>query len=110
MLDLKWFEADPVDSDGERFHCHYLVDTLSDRCYATVAEPRAGHTLYGTDIKINDVGDRSYVTLEAAKAYCEFAAYTQDKTDSGEVTKLVDAVEEKEEPAPRPTSAWWYDE
>jgi hypothetical protein len=77
MLQLAWIENQPSDGEGHKLHMHYLVDHISQRCFATITEPRFGGLLYVTDIRVAGV-DRSYVSLEPAKSYCEGVALEDD--------------------------------
>lgn len=72
-MELEWIIATPTDSEGERYTVHYLIDTLSDQCMAMVPEPRKGHILFQTDIQVSGY-DRAFITLDAAKKYCECTA------------------------------------
>lgn len=87
MLQLEWIFAEPVDDDGDKEHNHYLIDYLSTRCFAIVRAPKSvGSILYVTDVRV--VGeDRSFISLEAAKRYCEEMALAWD-LDQNNAMKL----------------------
>jgi len=93
-MEVEWLQATPVDADGERYTVHYLVDRNSQLCYATICEPRFGHLLFVTDLRVAGV-DRSYLTLEAAKAHCEWSAFKYDDEEAG---KLAEVTREKQAP------------
>ncbi len=87
---LEWTTMRPADSDGEPYTVHYLVDPVSKRCYACIPEPRQGNMLYQTDVKFSGE-DRFYTTLEAAKDFCEAAAWEYNERDA---EKLAVSVKE----------------
>jgi hypothetical protein len=95
-MDLEWREAKPSDNEGNQYHYHYLIDTLSDQCLATIQEPRWGSILYVTDLRIRG-DDRSFVTLAAAKAHCECSAMQANMEDAVAMTRQF-------EPTPKPKS------
>lgn len=76
MLTLKWIK-NRWTHEGENYESHYLVDEISKRCFAVITEPRQGCILYVTDIRVAGT-DRSYIDLDAAKAYCEGVAVEDD--------------------------------
>jgi hypothetical protein len=77
-MELTWLEGRPRDADGATpYVIYYLVDQVSKRCCATIAEPRDGNLLYVTDIRVAGA-DRSYIDLDAAKSYCEGVAIEDD--------------------------------
>lgn len=94
-MQLEWFEHKVKDSEGESYLVHYLVDSESERCYATIANPRDGHILFQTDLKFNEP-DHSYVTLAAAKGYCESAVEVYNIKEA----KVAEGKEAEEEKKP----------
>jgi hypothetical protein len=105
MLSLEWIANRPVDGDGGKpYVMHYLVDHLSKRCFATIAEPRDGNFLFVTDIRVAGV-DRSYIDLEAAKQYCEGIALEDDMAcakQAGENIRSADGLELLPKDGPSP--------
>lgn len=91
-----WSSNRPMNEEGERpYVMHYLVDRISHRCFATVAEPRNGNLLFVTDIRVAGV-DRSYVDLEAAKSYCEMAAIEDDLDGAKDAEKNIRSADAAE--------------
>jgi hypothetical protein len=86
MMDLEWLKMTPTDGEGETYTAHYLVNPLTQQVYATIPEPRKGNFIYQTDIRVRGY-DRSYITLEACKAYCEFIAETYEREECEELEK-----------------------
>lgn len=96
-MQLEWFEHRVKDSEAETYGLHYLVDRDSDRCYATIPNPRDGNIIYECNLRFNQP-DNCYVSLEAAKAYCESAV----EVHNIEMAKALMAYEPQEEKRP-----WW---
>lgn len=101
MIELEWFIHHPFDSEGQRFTVHYLVSPTG-QCFATIAEPRLGHILYETDLKVSGY-DRSYITLEAAKQHCEFTALAYEEEQREALEKSV-----KERVPENPVEPRWW--
>jgi hypothetical protein len=85
-MKLNWIEGRPETAEGERFHLHYLVDMQTEQCFATIAEPRKGNILYETDLRVQG-RDRSFITLAAAQAHCEWSAVKASIEDAKEFEK-----------------------
>ena len=95
-MNLDWMTKNPTDSEGDSYVVHYLVNPLTAQCYATIAEPRKGNLLYQTDIRVRGY-DRSYITLEACKAYCEFVAETYEREECEELEKSLKKAPEPDQ-------------
>jgi len=98
-MELEWiFKAVP-DGEGNTIRNHYLVDSANQQCLAIVPEPRDGQILYVTDIRIAGY-DRSFMTLEAAKAYCEWNAEQENIKAVEELQKATAGAAQVEEAKP----------
>ncbi len=95
-MDLEWLKMTPTDSDGDTYVVNYLINPVTAQCYATIAEPRKGNLLYVTDIRVRGY-DRSYITLESCKAYCEFIAETYEREECEELEKSLKKATEPAE-------------
>src|SRR5579871_5704477 len=72
-MELQWIDREVGDGDGGMYRIHYLVDSANQQCLATITEPRLRNILWVTDLRIAGV-DRSWMTLDAGKRYCESVA------------------------------------
>jgi hypothetical protein len=91
-VQLEWLFRESTDDFG-KLRMHYLYDPFTSMCYATIPEPRNGSILYVTDIRVSGF-DRSYLTLEGAKAHCEYAAWEYDVE---QVERLAEKLEVRSE-------------
>lgn len=96
-MELTWIEKHVGDGEDGQYHQHYLVDAANQQCLAIIPEPRHGNILYVTDIRIAGY-DRSWMTLEAAKQYCENVAEMEN-------LKAAEELEQKVRPTNAPAAA-----
>jgi hypothetical protein len=112
-MDLEWIIGYPTDPEDIQYTVHYLINPKTAQCYATIAEPRKGHRLFETDIKVRGY-DRSYVTLEGAKAYAEFVAVTYEEEEREALEKTMKepspepVIVAVTVPEPVPVKKWWW--
>lgn len=92
-MQLKWIDLN-LDSDGKPLNVHHLIDEDTQRCYATVIDPPSGAVLHSIDFEFQD-DNRSYVTLAAAKEYCETETILYDDFENSEF--ICDDCRESEE-------------
>jgi hypothetical protein len=90
-VQLEWFSRD-TKNDGDPVKIHYLFDPSTQLCYATLTEPNNGSILFVTDIRVAGY-DRSYLTLQAAKDYCEFVAHEYEVKQCEELASKLEAAE-----------------
>ncbi len=89
-MELEWIINNKGrDDEGNTFPAHYLIDRLSDQCLALITEPRCGNILYVSDIRVAG-SDRSFITLEACKRYCECTAIESVLADRKSMEKEFD--------------------
>lgn len=71
-MTLEWIDNVATGTEGDRIMVHYLVDVESEQCLATITEPLGGNLLFSTDLRVCGY-DRAFMSLSAAKSYCEWA-------------------------------------
>jgi hypothetical protein len=95
-MQLEWIRLTPKNDDGVAIEQNYLVNTITSQCYAMVIEPRDGNLLFVTDIRVSG-DDRSYITLDAAKNYCELVAMEFEREECQELEKSLKKATEPAE-------------